>query len=140
MSLASFSIGRALERIGETNVNAPYESLALAAMKKYEIPVSYIHSDTTTVSFSGEYDIEGMNLTPEEKEELLIIEKGYNKDGRPGDAQMVIGQMVSGQMVSDTGIPLTCKALDGAAPDVEWNREALDYFDQLREHGFEQSV
>ena len=130
-NINAFNMGRALERIGNANVNALYENLALAAMKKYDIPIDYIHSDTTTVSFSGVYDLEKMNLSPEERSELLKIEKGFNKDGRSGDKQLLIGQMVG-----NTGIPLTCRALDGATSDIEWNRTALNYYDKLREHGF----
>ena len=134
-NINEFNVGRALERIGGINVNQPYETLALSAMQKYEIPIDYIHSDTTTISFSGVYDIEKMNLTPEEKTELLKIEKGFNKDGRPGDRQIVVGQMVG-----NTGIPLRCNALDGSTSDVEWNKIALDYYDKLREHGFERCI
>jgi transposase len=126
----AFNVGRALERIGEGDINASYEQMAIEALCKYDIPTSQINSDTTTLSFSGEYDIEKMNLTDEAKEELLRIEKGYNKDGRPGDAQVVVGQMVN-----EHGIPLTCRTLNGATSDVEWNKQALDYFDKLRENG-----
>jgi len=66
---------------------------------------------------------------------LLKIEKGFNKDGRPGDKQIVIGQMAS-----NTGMPLTCRALDGSASDIEWNKSALDYYDKLRSHGFENCI
>jgi len=134
-SVNAFNVGRALERIGEKNVNQAYETMAIAAMQKYEIPVERIHSDTTTVSFHGVYDIGKMNLTDDEKEELLKIEKGYNKDNRPGDKQMIIGQMVT-----NTGIPLTCKALDGSTSDIEWNKVALDYYDKLCEQGIERCI
>ena len=126
----AFNAGRALERIGKKNTDYCYEVLTLAAMKKYEIPMEHIHSDTTTVSFYGAYDIEKMNLTAAEKEELLKIEKGYNKDNRPGDNQVIIGQMTT-----NTGIPLTGRVLDGSTSDIEWNRAALDYYDKLRETG-----
>ena len=57
----AFNVGRALERIGQKDVNKPYEKMAMQALLKYDIPTSRAHSDTTSVSFSGEYDIEKMN-------------------------------------------------------------------------------
>ena len=134
-SINAFNVGRALERIGEGNINASYEQMAMKAIQKYDISTSQIHSDTTTLSFSGEYDIEKMNLTEEEKEAVLRIEKGYNKDGRPGDAQVVVGQMVN-----EHGIPLAYNTLNGSTSDIDWNKEALDYFDKLRESGFGDSI
>ena len=131
----AFNIGRALEDIGEKNVNHIYEELALATIKKNEIPVNRMHSDTTSLSFSGEYDIEKMNLSDEEKEEILKIEKGYNKDGRAGDNQVIIGKIVT-----ESGISLTSQVLDGATSDIEWNKKALDYYAKLQEHGIERST
>ena len=63
------------------------------------------------------------------------IEKGYNKDGRAGDAQIVVGQMVN-----EYGIPLMCRTFNGSTSDVEWNKDALDYFDKLRENGLGDSI
>lgn len=126
----AFNMGRALECIGEQNVNNSYETLAVAAIEKYKIPIERNHSDTSTISFHGEYDISKMNLTDEEKEEILKIEKGYNKDGRAGDNQVIIGKMVT-----NTGIPLTSRVLDGVTSDIEWNRIAIDCYEQLQTRG-----
>lgn len=128
----AFNMGRALDDIGEKNSNHIYETLVLSALKKYKIPVASAHSDTTTVSFYGEYDIGKMNLSDEEKAEILKIEKGYNKDGRPGDKQLIVGQIVT-----DTGIPLTSRTLNGAASDAEWNKLAIDHYRDLHTHGIE---
>ena len=134
-SINAFNVGRALERIGDGNCNKSYEQMAMIALQKYEIPTKRINSDTTSLSFSGEFDIEKMNLTETEKEAVLRIEEGYNKDGRPGDAQVIVGQMVN-----ENGIALTYSTLDGGTSDVEWNKIALDYFDELRTNGFTDSI
>lgn len=86
-NIHQFNVGRALERIGETNVNQPYETLALTAMQKYEIPIDYIHSDTTTVSFSGDYDIEKMNLTPDEKKSCSKSKKASIRMDAPATSK-----------------------------------------------------
>ena len=48
-------------------------------MQEYNIPVTKMHSDTTTISFYGDYDAEKLDLSEEEKEAVLKIERGYNK-------------------------------------------------------------
>ena len=129
--LNEFSIGRALERLGEADSDGIYEAMALEAVVKNEIPINRLHSDTTTVSFYGEYDIDKMDLTEAEKEEILKIERGYNKDGRPECKQVVVGQIVN-----EAGIPLTSKTMDGATSDIEWNKQALTYLDDIAGAGF----
>ena len=129
------NVGEALDRIGETDYDGLYETLALSALRQYEIPITRMHGDTTTVSFYGEYDIEKMELSQEEKEALLHLEKGYNKDGRLGCNQMVVGQIVN-----EHGIPVVSKTLDGATSDVDWNREAIRYVAQIAASGFEKGV
>ena len=131
----SFNVGRALERLGETDNDGIYEQVALTALQVYNIPATKMHSDTTTISFYGEYDIRGMKLTPEEEEELLKIEKGYNKDGRPECKQVLLGQVTN-----EDGIPLISRTLNGAVSDVEWNKQALDYLMGLKETGFGQGI
>ena len=134
-AINAFNAGRMLKTLGDNNPDGIYEKLALTALQQYEIPVGRTHGDTTTISFHGNYDINELELTEEEKEEVLRIEKGYNKDGRAGDAQVVVGQIVTEQ-----GIPITNKILSGATSDVEWNKIALNYFDEVREKGFNQGV
>lgn len=130
--LSAFSIGRALERLGNADPDRIYEAMALEAVLQNKIPINRLHSDTTTVSFYGEYDISKLDLTQDEKDELLKIERGYNKDGRPG-----CGQAVVGQVVNEMGIPLISRTMDGATSDVEWNRLALTYLNDIINAGFD---
>jgi transposase len=129
----SSNVGRALERLGEADSDSIYEQLALSAVKSNEIPVTRLHGDTTTISFYGEYD--EMDLNEAEKEELLQIEKGYNKDGRHGDKQVVVGQIVN-----ELGIPLVSRTLNGSISDVEWNKEAIGYLETIMSQGFSRGI
>ena len=131
----SSNVGEALERIGSADYNAMYETLALSAIRMYNIPVTRLHDDTTTISFYGEYDPDKMDLTEDEKKELLKIERGYNKDGRPQCNQVVVGQIVN-----EYGLPLVSKTLDGATSDVEWNREAIQYTAKIASEGFQNGI
>ena len=129
----SSNVGRALERLGETDSDGIYEQLALSAVKSNEIPVTRLHGDTTTISFYGEY--EEMDLNEAEREELLQIEKGYNKDGRHGDKQVVVGQIVN-----ELGVPLVSRTLNGSTSDVEWNKEAIGYLETIMSQGFTRGI
>jgi len=76
------NVGEALDRLSEVDYDGLYEKMALSAVKQYTIPVTRMHSDTTTISFYGEYDIDKLELGEEEIETALRIEKGCNKDGQ----------------------------------------------------------
>ena len=131
----SFNAGRALERIGQSDPEKMYQVMALSAIKQAGIPTHRLHADTTTVSFYGEYDTGKMDLTAEEKAELLQIERGYNKDGRPECRQVVVGQIVN-----EAGVPILQKVQDGSTPDVTWNARAIEYLRQVQEKGFRYGV
>ena len=131
----SFNIGRALDQISKIDYSGLYATQALSALQIYDIPITRCHSDTTTISFYGDYDIDKLDLTEEEREEILKIEKGYNKDGRPASKQVVVGQIVN-----EFGIPVVNKVMDGSTSDVEWNKISLDYVEQIRESGFKNGI
>ena len=131
----SFNAGRALERIGRSDYGGIYETLALSAIKRANIPTERLHADTTTISFYGEYDIDTSSLTSEEREECLAIERGYNKDGRPQCKQVVVGQIVN-----EAGMPVSSRTMDGSTADVDWNSEAVKYLKQLQASGFQYGV
>ncbi len=73
-----------------------------------------IHNDTTTVTFSGEYN---------QNEELGIqLKRGYNKDGRPDCKQIVFGLNIT----EDGNVPISYQVYDGNTSDnnthqVNWN-------------------
>jgi hypothetical protein len=52
------NVGEALDRIREADYDGIYSTIALSAFRQYEIPLTRMHSDTTTVSFYGKYDPE----------------------------------------------------------------------------------
>ncbi|MDE7204692.1 MAG: DUF4277 domain-containing protein [Lachnospiraceae bacterium] len=85
----SFNAERAMERIGQSDSEKMYQVMTLSAIKQAGIPTERPHADTATISFNGEYDTEKLDLTDEERAELLQIERGYNKDGRPECRQVV---------------------------------------------------
>ncbi len=133
----SFNTGRALERVGGVDCGGIYESLALTAVSINKIPLTQYHSDTTTISFYGAYDIdmEALKLTEEEKAEVLQIERGYNKDGRAECKQIVLGQITN-----ELGVPIVSHPMDGSTSDIEWNKTAIAYMKKIQSTGFSEGI
>ncbi|MDR1581180.1 MAG: hypothetical protein LBS35_12560 [Synergistaceae bacterium] len=71
----------------------------------------------------------------EERAAILHIERGYNKDGRPECNQVVVGQITN-----ECGVPIVSKTMDGAASDIDWNREAVKYASELAASGFKEGI
>lgn len=131
-SLNDSEIGRAMDRFSEAKPDTLFSKICLNAMVTYRIAFQRLHSDTTTVSFYGEYETEedvevGMEHSDaesdkkEEEEKVPVITKGYNKDHKPECKQVVVGKMVT-----EHGIPVAVRNMDGNTADVDWNAKALE--------------
>lgn len=124
--LNDFAIGRALDKIAEANPDLLFRTVCLSTYSIYNIAFQRLHSDTTTVSFYGEYDLGDMELSEEEAKEILNIVRGYNKDHKPECKQVVIGKIVN-----EHGLPLVNLTMNGNTSDVEWNQKALELVGEL---------
>lgn len=111
------AIGRALDRISEAKPEGLFSSLCLSLYTKFNIEFSRLHSDTTTLSFYGEYE---QKVDIEVDAEDLKIVRGYNKDHLPGCKQVVVGKIVN-----EHGIAVASSTMDGNTSDVEWNEKAI---------------
>jgi len=103
-------IGRALDRLYETDPASLMTALVVRAVKEFHIDLSQVHSDTTTVTFSGGYDGQ------KDKEQLQrppLITFGHNKDHRPDLKQLVYLLAVS----ADGAVPVHYKLYDGNKSD-----------------------
>ncbi len=124
--LNDFAIGRALDKIAVANPDLLFRTVCLSTYSIYNIAFQRLHSDTTTLSFYGEYDPEDVEISEEEAEEVLQIVRGYNKDHKPECKQVVIGKIVN-----EHGLPLVSLSMDGNTSDVEWNQKALKLVGEL---------
>jgi transposase len=111
------AIGRALDRINDAKPEGLFSSLCLSLYTKYNIAFNRLHSDTTTLSFYGQYE---QDEDIEMDEENLSIVKGYNKDHRPQCKQVVVGKIVN-----EHGLAVASSTMDGNTSDVEWNKKAI---------------
>lgn len=80
------------------------------AVREFEIDLSQIHSDTTSVTFSGNY--EGQADKEAQKRPPLIT-FGFNKDHRPDLKQLVYSLTIS----ADGAVPVHHKVYDGNTTD-----------------------
>ena len=117
-------IGRALDRLYEVGTASLMTSVVLRAVKEFNINLSQIHNDTTTVTFSGDYDGQ---QDKEEKQRPPAITFGYNKDHRPDLKQLVLSLTIS----SDCAVPVHFKTHDGNTPDDKTYIEAWDSVRQI---------
>jgi transposase len=120
-----YAVGRTLDKIAAAGPNKLFGTICLSTYAIYEIAFKRLHSDTTTLSFYGEYDVDP-EISAEELEETLQIIRGYNKDHRPECKQVVVGKIVN-----EHGMPLASLNMDGNTSDAEWNEKALELVSQM---------
>ena len=116
-------IGRALDRLYEADTASLMTAVVLKTVKEFDIDLSRIHNDTTTVTFSGAY--EGQK-NKEELKRPPTITFGYNKDHRPDLKQLVLSLTIS----SDGAVPVHFKTYDGNTTD---DKTYIDTWDSVRE-------
>ncbi len=134
--LNDYAIARTLDKIAAADMgpDTMYSTLCLVAYSVYEIAFKRLHSDTTSVSFYGDYkgeveqdgeNTESIGITDAE---ILQIVRGYNKDGRPECKQVVVGKIVN-----EHGVPVAHSVMDGNTSDAEWNAKSLDMIGDIFE-------
>ena len=104
-------MGRSLDALFSADRELILTEIAVSAMKEFRIADERFHNDTTTITFSGEYEeadsyaIRGTK-TPK-------ITKGHNKDHRPELKQILMSLTVS----SDGSVPVHYRDFDGNTQD-----------------------
>lgn len=109
-------IGRALDRLYELEPASLLTSVVMRAVKEFEIDLSQIHSDTTTVTFSGDYEGQAVK---EARDRPPLITFGHNKDHRPDLKQLVYSLAVT----ADGAVPVHHKIYDGNTTDDQTHIE-----------------
>jgi transposase len=97
-------VGQALESFYKGKHKDVFFRLALRAIREFGLDCTYIHQDTTSITFSGKY----AGWTARE-----FMSYGINKDHRPDLKQLVLGLSVT----ADGSIPLVHRVYDGNQTD-----------------------
>lgn len=121
-----YTIGRALDKLFKAGLEPVFIQIAAKAYKHlgYGFDDSFFHSDTTSMSFHGEYKHEegDIDAVP------IEITHGYSKDHRPDLKQVVISLIVS------KGLPIFIQTLSGDTSDKTHFKElVLEYGKSLEE-------
>jgi transposase len=103
-------IGRALDDLYQSDRASLMTSVVTHAVKAFDIDLKQIHSDTTTVTFSGKYLPRAAKNSAKPPPKITF---GHNKDHRPDLKQLVYGLGIS----SDGAVPVYCRVYDGNTSD-----------------------
>lgn len=113
-------VGKALDRLFEVNRTTLTLSIVRHAVETFELDLSQLHNDTTTVTFSGVY--QEATGTPKNGKPTLVIVWGHNKDHRPDLKQLVLELTVT----KDGAVPVFFDAHHGNTADVQLHRKTWD--------------
>ena len=117
-------VGRALDLLQKADRASLLTALVMHTVRQFDIDLSEMHQDTTTVTFSGQYD----GQDPAEKADRPPrITFGYNKDHRPDMKQLVYGITIS----ADGAVPIHCKTYDGNTSDDQVHTETWDFLREI---------
>lgn len=104
-------IGRALDRLFDADRATLQTEIVLRTVRAFDIALDQIHTDTTTVTFSGEYMLATGRALRGKK--ALRITHGHNKDHRPDLKQLLLSLTWS----ADGAVPVHYRAADGNTAD-----------------------
>jgi transposase len=96
------------------------------SIEQYSLNTSFLHFDTTSLSFFGAYEREDFGSITPEMPPAPRVTYGYSKDNRPDLKQILFGTLVT----ADGGVPLAGHALDGNHSD---NESAAEFFAEVRQ-------
>ena len=104
-------VGRALDRLFDTDRSAMMTELVLTAIREFKIDLKQFHNDSTTLTLTGEYrDADGRNVR---EQPTIVITFGHNKDHRPDLKQLLFVLTVS----ADGAVPIHYRAMNGNTED-----------------------
>lgn len=107
-------LGRTLDDI-HPHLEAIWMAIVVQAILTYDIELSQLHYDITSIYFEGEY------------EDSDTIDYGYSRDNRPDAKQLNLGVNVTGK----DGIPLAYRVLAGRTADRTTPLENMKALEQL---------
>lgn len=104
-------MGALLEGLADHQVSI-WSKLVGNALRHYQIAPEFLHADTTSVYFEGQYEDENGQPKQESGERVPMLVEGYNKDGQRNKVQLVLSLITGGRM------PLWYRPWDGNQPDA----------------------
>jgi transposase len=106
-------VGRALDALFAADRATLLTQVVVRAVRAFEVDLTRLHNDSTTVTFSGDYP-EATGRILQGKRALSICH-GHNKDHRPDLKQLLFVLTIS----ADGAVPIHFQTLDGNTADVD---------------------
>jgi transposase len=125
-SLNDDRFGRCLDRVFEADSRSLVLAIVRHVIKEFDVSLDELHNDSTTLTFSGEYDAAADRLQPFGKA-TRIITWGHNKDHRPDLKQLLYTLTVT----EDGAVPVNFAVGDGNLTDDQTHRETWDLVREL---------
>ena len=116
-------LGRALDALFDADRAALMTQIVVRAVREFEIDLSQIHNDSTTLTLQGRYDdADGRTMRGQP---TLAVTHGHNKDHRPDLKQLLLVLTIS----ADGAVPIHFRAMDGNTTD---DTTHVDTWDAIR--------
>ena len=106
-------IGRNLDLLFRANHASLTTTLVLGAVRIFDVELSELHNDSTSITFSGRYNHQSANGP------APLIALGHNKDHRPDLKQLVYSLSVA----ADGAVPIHFKIYNGNITDDQTHIE-----------------
>ena len=117
-------LGRTLDCIFKYGPAQLFTTIALSALKEFDVELESLHSDTTSKSVFGKYE--------QQNPKSVLICKGHSKDKRPDLKQFLFGLVTTREK-----IPVCGTVSNGNTQDKVWNNQLLKTIkDKLRRTDF----
>jgi transposase len=117
-------LAKALDDLYVRGLDTLMSGIALEAIRQYGLDTKFLHFDTTSLSFYGAFEREGLGAGYDQPPPRVTF--GYSKAKRPDLKQVMFGCLSS----PDGGVPLLGKVLDGNCAD---SLAAAEFFGRVRE-------
>ena len=116
-------LGRALDVLFDADRAALMTQLVVRAVREFEIDLSQIHNDSTTLTLQGRY--ENADGRAARGQPTLAVTHGHNKDHRPDLKQLLLVLTIS----ADGAVPVHFRSMDGNTTD---DTTHVDTWDAIR--------
>ena len=118
--------GRSLDRLFDADIPSLVLDVAAHAVREFGVALDELHNDSTTVTFSGDYERADRERTLRGQLRLAITH-GHNKDHRPDLKQLLYILTVTG----DGAVPVQFRVQSGNTTDDRSHRETWDFLCKL---------
>ena len=125
-SLNDDRVGRALDRLFDANMPELVMAITRNVVNEYQLDLSELHNDSTTVRFYGDYD-EFEQPVLRRGKTTVAIRQGHSKDHRPDLKQLLYILTVS----DDGGVPVYFTTDNGDKHDDQTHVPTWDLLHQL---------